>query len=51
MSGKDGYADFYESVRIYDLVWYGDYDIGENEYSSLVPHLQKNYENLKDKNE
>lgn len=51
MSGKDGYSDFCESVRIYDLVWYGEYDIGENEYLSLVPHLQKNYENLKDKNE
>ena len=51
MSGKDGYTDFHESVRIYDIVWYGEYDIGKTEYLSLVPHLQKNYENLKNKHE
>lgn len=46
LSGKDEYAAFEESVRIYDLVWYGEYEITQKEYESLVPHLEKNYQSL-----
>lgn len=46
LSGKEGYIDFQESVRIYDLVWYGEYAIGREEYEQVLPHLEKNYQSL-----
>lgn len=46
VSGKKGYQDFQESVRIYDLVWYGEYEITRAEYDEVVPHLEKNYQTL-----
>ncbi len=39
-------ADFEESVRIYDLVWYGEYEINRAEYDKLAVHLNKNYKDL-----
>ncbi|MES2589807.1 MAG: hypothetical protein V4622_12580 [Bacteroidota bacterium] len=38
--------DFEESVRIYDLVWYGEYQINQGEYSQLQAHLNKNFKDL-----
>ncbi len=46
MSGKDGSAAFQESVRIYDLVWYGEYEIAKEEYEQVLPHLEKHYQSL-----
>lgn len=46
MRGKSGYSDFEETVRIYDLVWYGEYEITSKEFDAVVPHLEKNYQSL-----
>lgn len=43
---KPGYPEFRETVHIYDLVWYGDYNIGMTDYKQLETHLQKNYSHL-----
>lgn len=40
------YRDFEESVRIYDLVWYGDYHISKEDYYSLESHLDHHYKLL-----
>lgn len=51
MLEKSGYEQFNESVRIYDLVWYGEYQIGYEEYSMLEKHLKANYNALTAENE
>lgn len=40
------YREFEESVRIYDLVWYGDYSIGKEDYLRLENHLDRHYKLL-----
>ncbi len=40
------YNEFQESVRIYDLVWYGEYDISKEDYLSLERHLDRHYKLL-----
>ncbi len=40
------HLDFEESVRIYDLVWYGEYQISQRDYTQLSAHLEKNYKQL-----
>ncbi len=41
-----GYDDFDECVRIYDLVWYGDYEITNSDYEQLKPALENYYQSL-----
>lgn len=41
-----GYDSFEECVRIYDLVWYGDYEISLSEYNRLKPALESYYQSL-----
>lgn len=38
--------DFNSVVRIYDLVWYGDYQIGEAEFSQVQPTLVHCYQKV-----
>lgn len=42
---------FRECVRIYDLVWYGEYEINKSVFELLQPTLLNYYQSLKDKNE
>jgi len=51
LSGKAEFIDFQESVRIYDLIWYGEYTITKSEYDEVVPHLASNYFKLVNENE
>lgn len=51
MIGKSGHEQFNESVRIYDLVWYGEYQIGRAEFLLLEQHLKANYNALIAENE
>lgn len=46
MSGRKEAHGFMECVRIYDLVWYGDYDINKEVYELLVPNLSGFYKSL-----
>ena len=41
-----GYDNFGECVRIYDLVWYGDYEITRRDYEQLKPTLENYYQSL-----
>lgn len=49
-SGKANYHLFEESVRIYDLVWYGEYDITLEDYKSVERHLDAHYKLLNQTN-
>jgi len=44
--GKPEQGDFEETVRIYDLIWYGEYEITATEYAAVLPHLEKHYKQL-----
>lgn len=46
MHGKDGVFTFMQCVRIYDLVWYGEYNIDEEIYLLLKPTLENYYKSL-----
>ena len=46
MSGKPNVLTFMECVRIYDLVWYGEYQIDEDIYELLRPELENYYRSL-----
>jgi len=46
MSGKPGLYDFRECVRIYDLVWYGEYQIDKEIFEMLQPSFKRYYETL-----
>lgn len=46
---KPYHSEFEETVRIYDLVWYGEYNIGQSEYQLLEKHLELNYQLLNKK--
>lgn len=41
-----GYDNFQECVRIYDVVWYGDYTIEQKDYNRLQPTLLQYYQSL-----
>jgi hypothetical protein len=43
MSGKPGAHDFESIVKIYDLVWYGEYEIDQQKYNVLEPQLKAAY--------
>lgn len=51
MGGKPESLGFMQSVRIYDLVWYGDYQIDEDIYELLRPQLEHYYKSLDPVNE
>lgn len=51
MSGKPNQLVFMECVRIYDLVWYGEYEIDEEIFEMLRPTLQDYYKSLDPVNE
>lgn len=40
MRGKKQYELFNESVSIFELVWYGNYTISKNDYTSIEPKLK-----------
>jgi len=46
MGGRSGSLKFMECVRIYDLVWYGDYEIDREIYEMLQPTLLNYYKSL-----
>jgi hypothetical protein len=43
MTGRPGAKEFEEVVNIYDLVWYGDYEIDAEAYKAMEPKLDSNY--------
>ena len=51
MAGKPNQLVFMECVRIYDLVWYGEYEIDEEIFEMLRPTLQDYYKSLDPVNE
>ena len=51
MHKKPGAHQFNECVRIYDLVWYGDYHIDRDIYELLKPILENYYQSLEPLNE
>ena len=46
MRSKDNTEGFEEAVRIYDIVWYGDYAITKEVYANLQPALVSYYKSL-----
>ena len=46
MGGRDGSLGFMECVRIYDLVWYGEYQIDREIFEMLQPTLLNYYKSL-----
>ena len=46
MAGKPNQMVFMECVRIYDLVWYGEYEIDQEIFEMLRPTLQDYYKSL-----
>lgn len=42
-----GIDDFQECVRIYNIVWYGDYEIAESDYQKLKPTFIHYYQSIK----
>lgn len=51
MRSKNNYVKFEEVVRVYDLVWYGDYNIDKSIYQLLQPTLTDYYQSLDPTNE
>lgn len=49
MGGKPNAHLFAEAVRIYDLVWYGEYEITKAVYDQIQPVLDTYYRSLADK--
>jgi len=51
LSGKPNSDVFRECVRIYDLVWYGEYEIDKENFNQLQPTLLNYYKSLNPSNE
>ena len=51
MHKRPGASAFNECVRIYDLVWYGQYQIDAEIFELLLPTLEAYYKSLNPKNE
>lgn len=51
MHSKPNSSVFGECVRIYDLVWYGEYDISRENFEQLKPTLEHYYKSLDPKDE
>ena len=43
MQGRPGAYDFEQIVNIYDLVWYGDYELDKSTYAGIQPELERHY--------
>jgi hypothetical protein len=46
MQGKNGCNAFEKIVTVYDLVWYGDYNVDKISYSTLQPDLEHAYQSI-----
>lgn len=46
LQNHSGATAFAESMRIYELVWYGDYEITAADYQKVSPHLEQHYQQL-----
>lgn len=44
--GTHTHYKFTECVRLYDLVWYGDYEINEDVYNQISPKFKSYYQSL-----
>jgi hypothetical protein len=44
MTGKPNAYLFNESVRIYDLIWYGEYELTRAEFEQIEPVLKKTHQ-------
>lgn len=51
MKSKTESAQFEECVRIYELIWYGEYEIDEKIFNSIQPKMLNYYQKLKKINE
>lgn len=51
MGAKQNVLSFMECVRIYDLIWYGDYNIDRDIFEMLKPTLEDYYKSLEPSNE
>ena len=51
MQRRSNAMSFNECVRIYDIVWYGDYNIDNDIYELLKPTLEEYYQSLEPINE
>jgi hypothetical protein len=51
MHKRENAAHFNECVRIYDLVWYGDYNIDQDIFGLLQPSFENYYKSLDPVNE
>ena len=51
MSKHPNAIEFNECVRIYDIVWYGDYKIDKENYELLVPILEIYYKKIESQHE
>jgi len=47
MEGRKERAELEKSIRIFELVWYGDYAIAQEEYQEVAPHMNLFYQELK----
>jgi hypothetical protein len=43
MQGRPGAYDFEQIVNLYDLVWYGDYELDKSAYANIQPELERHY--------
>jgi hypothetical protein len=47
IGGRKERRDLETSIRIFELVWYGDYNIQKNEYEEVEPQMKQFYHQLK----
>ncbi len=47
LKGRPGSLKFDEAVRIYDVVWYGEYELNRDDYELVQPVMNEYYQELK----
>ena len=47
VGGRKERGELEKSIRIFELVWYGDYKIEKNEYDQVEPQMNRFYQQLK----
>jgi hypothetical protein len=47
LGGRKERGELEKSIRIFELVWYGDYNIQKNEYEQVAPQMSNFYQQLK----
>jgi len=47
LGGRKERGELEKSIRIFELVWYGDYTIQKNEYEQVAPQMSNFYQQLK----